>query len=90
MLNVIKRDDRCCPFCKNAVENEIHFLLRSNLFNPLRLKYFSTIANISSKSVVDEEYILDIMKSYDSELTVLLMKYIDDAFALRRDSLKVP
>ena len=30
------------------------------------------------------------MKSYDSELTVLLMKDIDDAFALRRDSLKVP
>ena len=43
----LKRDDRCCPFCKNAVENEIHFLLRCNLFNPLRFKYFSAIANIS-------------------------------------------
>ena len=86
----LKRDDRCCPFCKNAVENEIHFLLYCNLFNPLRLKYFSAIANISSKLVVDVEYILNITKSYDSELTVLLMKYIDDAFALRRESLKVP
>ena len=30
------------------------------------------------------------MKSYDSELTVLLMKYMEDAFALRREFLKVP
>ena len=54
----LKRDDRCCSFCKNAV-------LYCNLFNPLRLKYFSVIANISSKPVVDEEYILNITKSYD-------------------------
>ena len=40
-------------------------------------KYFSEISKIMSKSVVDED------------CTVLLMNFIDEAFNLRRESLKV-
>ena len=56
---------------------------------PLDLNYFSSIGDISPNSITDDKFILDILQNFDAELTILFMKFINDAFLARREALKV-
>ena len=47
------------------------------------------MSDISTCSTVDEDFILGILHSFDAELTILLMKFIHEAFLARREALKV-
>ena len=85
----LKSADRCCPFCNNTVEDELHLLFNCRLYDSLRLKYFSSVGDISPNSIIDDKFILDILQNFDAELTILLMKFINDAFLARRKAFKV-
>ena len=43
----IEKDKRFCPFCPEAIETEMHFLLHCNTFAYLRRELFSTIRKTS-------------------------------------------
>ena len=77
------------PFCKNTVEYELYLLFNCSLYDSLRLKHFSSMGDISPNSVIDETFILDILQNFDAELTILLMKFINDASLARREALNV-
>ena len=40
-------------------------------------------------SIIDEKFILDSLQNFDAELTILLMKFINDAFLARHEALNV-
>ena len=44
----IEKDKRFCPFCPEAIETEMHFLLHCNTFACLRRELFSIIRNKSN------------------------------------------
>ena len=44
-----------CPFCKNNLENEYHFLFNCPLYSDIRLKYIPTLTGgFSLKSVLTD------------------------------------
>ena len=47
------------------------------------------MGDISLNSIINEKITLDILQNFDAELTILLMKFINDAFLARREALKV-
>ena len=67
----LTRTDRCCSFCNNTVEDELHFLFNCSLYDSLILNYFSSMGDISPNSIIDETFILDILQNFDAELTIL-------------------
>ena len=44
------------------------------------------MGDISPNSIIDDKFILDILRNFDAELTILLMKFINDAFLARREA----
>ena len=86
----LKRAVRCCPFCNNTVEDELHLLFNCSLYDFLRLKYFSSVpmGDVSPISVIDEKIIFDILQNFDAELTILLMKFINRCFSCSTWGLK--
>ena len=47
------------------------------------------MGDISPNSIIDDKFILDILQNFDAELTILFMKFINDAFLARREALKI-
>ena len=45
----LKKELRFCPFCKNEVETEQHFILKCNTFNPIRTHFMMEIGRISPR-----------------------------------------
>ena len=40
-------NERLCPFCKNTIEDEQHFLINCETFNVHRTPFFTSIADIN-------------------------------------------
>ena len=52
-----------CPFCRNNLENECHFLFKSPMYSHIRLKYIPTLTDgLSLKSVLTD-HISDNMRN---------------------------
>ena len=47
----IEKLSRFCPFCRNQVEDEIHFLLDGRVFTHLRMELFSKIYNETEEAI---------------------------------------
>ena len=43
--NDTHKDQRFCPFCPQAVENELHFMFTCPIYSHLRVRYLQTITN---------------------------------------------
>ena len=43
--NDAHKDQRFCPFCPQAVENELHFMFTCPIYSHLRVRYLQTITN---------------------------------------------
>ena len=81
-------DDRLCQFCGQkenivAVECEYHFLLECSLYEPLRDQYLLN-NRIGHRTLFD---FINTMTSSDTQVVVLLCKFIHYAFKYRNANL---
>ncbi len=77
-------NDRTCPFCKNEVEDQIHFL-----FNCLMYKHErKTLCLESGQTYVNQNKTL-ILKFFMEHCPHKLAKYLLNAFMKRTEMLKV-
>ena len=75
--NNVPRELRLCPFCKDELEDELHFMFLCPLYNDLRKKYMS---NVKYKTI---QSLIDIMQTGNVNDVYLYAKFIKDAFNLR-------
>ena len=79
----IDREERICDFCKDAVEDEIHFLFRCKLYSEFRKSLFSKAREISphfdTRDV--EENLAFLMTTMPSDLA----NFVNNAFYKRQE-----
>ena len=77
----IPKEQRYCPFCKDQVETEVHFLFRCPTFSKLRndLNNYIQEHNPNYLTLNDNERLECLMNNIDTHIS----KHIFDAFELR-------
>ena len=81
----IDKDLRFCPFCKNNIENEEHFLMQCSLYSPQR----SILENVCREncnrydSLSIEQKFIFIMSNENKAILEALAKFTRISMALR-------
>ena len=82
---IIERKERLCPFCKNSVENEEHFLLSCPLYSPQRIileelyrKHDNTYDSLSRN-----QKFIHILSNKNEHILLTLSTFITEALNLR-------
>ena len=89
----IERNERFCFFCKDEIENEIHFVTKCPLYNAERIKLYNSCRNNTREGMnfdlipTDEQKFIFILSSKDIVITKNLAKFLINAFKLREESL---
>lgn len=78
--NNIPREFRFCPFCKNILEDELHFMFICPQYNDLRTRYMLDIDCKECNSLIS------LLQNENSNYLYMYAKYIKEAF-MRRSAL---
>ena len=88
----IPLEERLCPFCKQEVEDECHFLLVCHIYNDLRKKLLDYISFKSplfhNLSIHDQ--VLWLMSSHDNDVILSVGEFIYKGMQHRQTSLAMP
>lgn len=85
----IKAENRKCQICNNAVEDELHFLLKCNTLKEIRSPYLSKLISIfkNFSKLSDDMKFIWIMSSEDPVVISILGKMLNSLFEKRRELL---
>ena len=81
----IDREERLCDFCKDAVENEIHFLFHCGLYREFRESLFSKAREISPH--FDTRNVVENLEFLMTTIPLDLANFVSDAFWKRKEFL---
>ena len=81
---IISREDRFCKYCKNAVEDEKHFVLKCPLYNNIRTKYNYLFEDVSN----DDTFLCSFMNPQALTIMNKTCKFLKECYDLRDDFLK--
>ena len=81
----IERNERKCYFCKDKIEDELHFLIDCPLYTPSRtiLEMACNEVCIRYKDYSEEQKFIFLMTNEHEKIIKALGKYIFESFALR-------
>ena len=85
----IKAENRKCQICNNAIEDELHFLLKCNTLKEIRSPYLSKLISIfkNFSKLSDDMKFIWIMSSEDPVVISILGKMLNSLFEKRRELL---
>lgn len=72
-------ENKCCPFCEDKLETEIHFLFECQTYCELRIKYLAQFLSVGDQL----GSMITMFKKQDTETIVDLAKFLFFAFQLR-------
>ena len=79
----LPRENRFCFSCKNAVEDEKHFLFHCKEYNSLRENLYLELGKIVGDISLHEHVLLELFTMFDSDFTPLFIEYVYNAFEHR-------
>ena len=85
----LERNERICFICKDAVEDEIHFITKCPLYSKERIKLYRSLQDSCAHFIslaTDEQKFIYIMANEDKKILRELGKYVYNA-ALTRDKM---
>ena len=79
----LDREERLCDFCKDAVEDEIHFLFHCGLYHEFREFLFSKAREISPH--FDTRDVVENLDFLMTNMPFDLANFVSDAFCKRKE-----
>ena len=92
----VERNERFCFFCKDKIEDEIHFVTKCPLYNEERIKLYGSCRNNMREGInfdlnpTDEQKFVFIVSCKNAVITKSLAIFLINAFKLRNESLLDP
>ena len=76
----ISGERRYCFSCKDAIEDERHFLLQCKLYNILREELNLEFNKIVGNLLLHDQTLIELFSTFDSDFTPLFMDYVNTVY----------
>ena len=83
----ILRENRYCPFCKNCVEDEIHFLIKCPTYANYRKKLLDSVLNNNDSDLSGEELFCFLME--DDKAVTRTANFLTLAISMRENKISL-